>query len=71
MSRRINATGTSDVRRQIRLTPEEAEEADALAAYLKTTFSDLVRDSIKEKRRSLVAAGQKPPRRLRESREST
>jgi hypothetical protein len=66
MSRRLDTNGNSDVRRQIRLTPEEAEEADALAAYLKTTFSDLVRHSLREKRRSLVAAGQKPPRRLRD-----
>lgn len=66
MSRRTDTNGNSDVRRQIRLTPEEAEEADALAAYLKTTFSDLVRNSLREKRRRLIDAGQKPPRRLRE-----
>jgi hypothetical protein len=67
MSRRIHANGTSDIRRQIRLTAEEAEEFDALAGYLETTFSDLVREAIKDKRESLIAAGKRPPRRLKES----
>jgi hypothetical protein len=67
MSRRLGANGKSDIRRQIRLTPEEAAEADGIAEYLEITFSDLVRESIKEKRKLMVAAGQRPPRRPRET----
>jgi hypothetical protein len=58
--------GTSNVSTQIiraRVTPEEHEEANALAAYSQLSLSDLVRRLLKEERARLVALGKRPPRR--------
>jgi len=46
-----------------RVTPEEHQEFDALAAYLQLSLSDLVRRLLKEERARLVALGKRPPRR--------
>jgi hypothetical protein len=65
MNRRLDANGTSDTKMTIRMTTEEYQAAVALADYLKTRLSDLVREMLREKRKELIAAGQRPPRRLR------
>ena len=48
MSHRKDAKVRSDVRLDIRVTPEERERIKAMAAVLKTTMSDLIRKLVTE-----------------------
>jgi uncharacterized protein (DUF1778 family) len=54
MSHRADAKERSDVRLDIRVTPEERERIKALAASLKTNMSDLVRRLVVEEERRRV-----------------
>ncbi len=67
MNRRFDAKTRSSAKIEARVTPDEAEEARALAAYLKMSMSNLLRELFATKRKELIAAGHRPPRRLKES----
>lgn len=60
MSRRPGKAASVETLRY-RATADEAAAHKALAEYLEVTLSDLIRDLMAQKRRTLVAEGKRPP----------
>jgi len=65
MSKRTDVRGASDASFRYRCKKEELEADHAMAEYLETDLSSLIRALLKEKRRQLNAEGKRPPLRRR------
>jgi cell division protein ZapA (FtsZ GTPase activity inhibitor) len=60
--RRLTTNDASTIKMQLRVTPEERDEIRALARYLNSSMSDLLRRLLAEERRRLIDQGLRPPR---------